>query len=210
MDNNDNSNLALEEIIATGAVFLLTGWFLWHHFSSQDDTIQFVPAVSQADHTSVWNIDENQQKSSRKYTEKSSATTPESPGYSVTIPPQTIQTNSLTNRNQQYDLDMTELYSQDSVRPTITHQIPTDQPTSKAKQLAKRSIASNSLQNTSQQSATTIPDNKTQQAAVALSQRTDLGQPGQANITPTIQQPISTDPTGTLKAISCSYSMDAK
>ncbi len=199
MDNNDNSNLALEEIIATGAVFLLAGWFLWHHFSNQDDTIQFVPTVSQADHTSIWEIDENQQKSSRKYTAKSAVTTPESPGYSVTIPSQAIQTNSLANRNRQYDLDMTGLYSQDSVRPTNTHQIPTDQLTSKSKQLVKRSSVSNSLQNTRQQSAITIPDNKTQQAVVALSQRTDMEQPGQANVTPTIQQPISTDSTGALK-----------
>jgi LysM repeat protein len=63
----------------------------------------------------------------------------------------------------------------------------------------KKPIVSNSLQNTHQQSATTIPDNKTQQAVVALSQRTDMEQPGQANVTPTIQQPISTDSTGALK-----------
>lgn len=198
MNNNDNSNLALEEIIATGAVFLLAGWFLWHHFSKQENTIQIVPSVSQSDRTRIWHIDENQQTTSRKYTEKSSVSAPESPRYTVTMPSQTIQTTSLASRSRQYDLDMTGLYSQDSVRPPETQQIPTDQLASKSKQLVNRSITSNSLQNTRQQSATTIPD-KTQQAVVALSQRTDMEQPGQVNVTPTIQQPISTDLTGALK-----------
>lgn len=187
--------------MATGAVFLLAGWFLWHHFSKQENTIQIVPSVSQADRTRVWATEDNQHKSTHKYSAKSLTAALEPSSYPVTTPHQTIQTTPSTSRQRQYDLDMTGWHAQDSVKPTVTQQIASDQLTSNTELLQNRSVVSNSPQNTRQQIATTVVDNKPQQAVVAPSpsQRTDKESTGQTNITPTIQQPISTDLTGALK-----------
>ena len=119
MDNNNNhSKLTLEEIIATSAVFLLAGAFLWHYFAKDDNTTERVltaPRAFQSDRTKLQAGDIKQNLPPLKYSAKSSMTTQEASSYPAQKPFQVLQTTQSKSRKKQFEYKAPIPSSQDLV-----------------------------------------------------------------------------------------------
>lgn len=119
MDNyNNHSKLTLEEMIATSAVFVLAGAFLWHYFAKDDNTTESAltaPSVFQSDRTTLQAGDIKQNPPPLKYSAKSSMTTQEANSYPAQKPFQALQTTQSKSRKKQFEYKTAIPSSQDLV-----------------------------------------------------------------------------------------------
>ncbi|MEE9346053.1 MAG: LysM peptidoglycan-binding domain-containing protein [Methylococcales bacterium] len=200
---NQYLNFTREEIIATGAVFLLASSFFWYYFVKDDniiESVQIAPSVVQSDSTSLRTGDIKQNPPQLMSSAKSSMATSEVSAYSAQQPSYALQTKHTKIRKKRFE-DKNFTSSSQGVVTTnhVTPRQTTVQLTNEIKRQANTDAATSyRTQSSGQQIVANPQGSKAADTVTQLNQSQEEAQSKLENI-PSLNHSIKSDVTQVLR-----------